>query len=290
MALTDSLISFWELEAASGNRIDSTATGNTLTDSGATLSTTGLVGNCPVFATTNLFHTTNASLETGDIDWTIAGWVKFAGWSTDYTVISKWPFPNSQNEYVIYYDESLDELGFLIELGDDSGVLGMSSGSIPNLDTSWHFFFCGHDSVNNQIFLSVDNETTNTLANTLGMHVGNGNFELGGIAFGGAFNFTGNIDQVGFWKRVLTAQERAWLYNSGAGRSYAAVVTGLEVNIGVYDAEMRDLAWHDTSALMEGWWDYGMPFEHDLITAPTPAPPGAGTWPGWITSGSIGWF
>ncbi len=290
MSITNSLISFWELEAASGTRVDSTASANDLTDSGVTTSTTGIVGNCPVFATTKLSHVTNASLETGDIDWTIAGWVKFAAWSVDYTVVSKWPFPNAQNEYVVHYDSAAGQLAFLIELGDDSGVLGANSNvSIPNLDTAWHFFVVGFDSVNNQIFISVDNEALITLANTAtpGMHVGNGDFELAGTAFG-ALNFVGNIDQVGFWKRVLTAAERTWLYNAGAGRSYAALL-GL-VNIGVYDAEIRDTAWFDTSALREGWWDYGMPFEHDLIDIGTPTPPvTAGTWPGWIQSYG-GWF
>lgn len=38
-------------------------------------------------------------------------------------------------------------------------------------------------------------------------------------------------------------------------------------NIGVYDAEIRALAWFDPTAVAnEGWFDYGMPFEHDLIT------------------------
>jgi hypothetical protein len=35
--------------------------------------------------------------------------------------------------------------------------------------------------------------------------------------------FSGLIDEVGFWKRVLTDAERTWLYNAGAGRSYADI-------------------------------------------------------------------
>lgn len=38
------------------------------------------------------------------------------------------------------------------------------------------------------------------------------------------------------------------------------------VNIGAFDGELRALVWFDTSALVEGWFDYGMPFEHPLIT------------------------
>jgi hypothetical protein len=39
-------------------------------------------------------------------------------------------------------------------------------------------------------------------------------------------------------------------------------------NIGVFDAEMRSQAWFDpTQVAGSGWFDYGMPFEHDLIGA-----------------------
>ncbi len=34
----------------------------------------------------------------------------------------------------------------------------------------------------------------------------------------------GLIDEVGVWRRILTSGERTWLYNSGAGRSYADIV------------------------------------------------------------------
>jgi len=38
------------------------------------------------------------------------------------------------------------------------------------------------------------------------------------------FFFDGLIEEVAFYKRVLTAAERTWLYNSGAGRAYAEVL------------------------------------------------------------------
>ena len=31
------------------------------------------------------------------------------------------------------------------------------------------------------------------------------------------------MDSVGLWKRILTADEKTWLYNSGNGRSYAGL-------------------------------------------------------------------
>lgn len=55
-------------------------------------------------------------------------------------------------------------------------------------------------------------------------------------------------------------------------------------NSGVFDAEIRMIAWFDPTAIQEGWWDYGMPFEHDLMTDTVTT-----TWPGWIQSEG-GWF
>jgi hypothetical protein len=36
-------------------------------------------------------------------------------------------------------------------------------------------------------------------------------------------------------------------------------------NIGAFDAELRALAWFDAVEVAEGWFDYGMPFDHPLI-------------------------
>lgn len=35
--------------------------------------------------------------------------------------------------------------------------------------------------------------------------------------------------------------------------------------VGSFDAEIRALSWFDSAAVVEGWFDYGMPFDHALI-------------------------
>ena len=42
------------------------------------------------------------------------------------------------------------------------------------------------------------------------------------IGYGGWTNsyWNGQVDELGFWKRVLTSSERAVLWNSGNGRTY----------------------------------------------------------------------
>jgi hypothetical protein len=215
------------MEEDTGNRNDSHST-NHLTDNASTAfrlgGIVGFAGYLP--DTTYLYHATNAALETGDIDWTIAGWVALNKWTDYYTIISKYPTTANEREYVLYYYHDIDVLEFTVRKGDDSGYVAVDSTvPIAAADDSWFFYVIGHDSVNNQIFISVNNETLVTAANTAGMHVGNGDFIVGGNAANLSGNFEGWVDQIGFWKRVLTSDERTWLYNSGVGRSYAEITT-----------------------------------------------------------------
>ena len=73
MALTDSLISYWKLDEASGNATDSHGT-NTLTDTNTVTSVAGKINTARYFTNANTEFFTladNASLSTGDIDFTI---------------------------------------------------------------------------------------------------------------------------------------------------------------------------------------------------------------------------
>jgi hypothetical protein len=44
----------------------------------------------------------------------------------------------------------------------------------------------------------------------------------------------GRVDNVGFWKRVLTAQDRTDLYNSGKGLDYSKLTDTLKTNLMAY--------------------------------------------------------
>jgi hypothetical protein len=96
-------------------------------------------------------------------------------------------------------------------------VVQASTFGTPSTGT-WYFLVAHHDSVNNQIGISVNNGTTDTTATTGGVRDGTAPFRVG--AFGNATSpFDGRIDAVMIWKRLLTAAEKAYLYDSGNGRS-----------------------------------------------------------------------
>jgi hypothetical protein len=67
---------------------------------------------------------------------------------------------------------------------------------------------------------------------------------IGAFAYAGIYT-NGSIDEVGFWKRVLTADERTWLYNSGAGRTYSEADASLKTNL---------VSWWSMNAPASGNW------------------------------------
>jgi hypothetical protein len=225
MALTDSLISFWELEEASGTRVDSVVTsGNDLADNNTVTQAAGKVGNAAQFTAANseyLSRADNASLSTGNIDFTFALWVNLASNAAAQAFIDK--SDNATWEYEIFFSVAANRLAFYVEnaLSGGDTVTADNLGA-PSIST-WYFIVAWYDSVNDLLNIQVNNGTADSVSHTDGARDSAHAFRMG--AQGGVTNFTnGLIDQVGFWKRVLTAQERTDLYNGGNGLSYAEIV------------------------------------------------------------------
>lgn len=76
----------------------------------------------------------------------------------------------------------------------------------------------------------------------------------------GTYLLNGRIDELALYKRVLTAAERTWLYNSSKGRSYA--------NLG---AQLHAV----TGAVTSSGCPQGEVCDYDQAT-PLPSPHGAG--------------
>ena len=99
---------------------------------------------------------------------------------------------------------------------------------------TWNFFIYRYDSsgggtigisINGGGFTSLGSvgaiTQTNTNPLTLGCFVNTAS----------GVNYTGQLAGVGFWKRALTASEVTQLFNSGAGRTYASLDSGLRTNL-----------------------------------------------------------
>lgn len=219
--LKTGLISFWELEEASGTRVDAHGSNN-LTDVNTVTQATGKVGNAAQFTAANseeLNIADNASLSTGDIDFTLAAWVYLDTLPTTGSIMTKWTSGGNQREHMMIYQTGLFRF-FVSSNGSASSSVSATTFGAPSTAT-WYFVVGWHDAANNVIGISV-NGTANTASYSSGVFDSSSDFRIGTAGFGGAF-MDGRIDQAGFWKKVLSTEEKTFLYNSGNGRAYSAL-------------------------------------------------------------------
>jgi hypothetical protein len=214
-SIFNGLTAYWRLD---GNSVDAVGTNN-----GADTAITYPTNEYATFngSTSKITVPSNIYLSTGDIDFTISAWVNLTS-KTDPVygngIVGKWKYTTNNKEYILWYNYTNDR--FRLEISSDgstqSAVQADSFGS-PSTST-WYFIVVWHDSINNTINIQVNNGTIDSTTHSTGVYVGNGPFEFG--SYDGQAFINGSINGVGFWRRLLTAEERTFLYNSGTGREY----------------------------------------------------------------------
>jgi hypothetical protein len=222
VALVDDLVSFWELEEASSTREDAHGS-NDLTDNNTVTSGTGIVGTAASLAMANseyFSHASNASLQMGDIDFTIAMWVNLASDGTVMKILAKDSGAANAQEYAI--DMPVAQFRFLVDSSSATYVAQVAGGGgLPPATATWHFVVGWHDAVANTVNVCAnDGAVASTSTSGQAPVTGASDFNIGRRQ-AGDFYTDGLIDQVGIWKRKLTSDEITYLYNSGNGRSYA---------------------------------------------------------------------
>lgn len=218
--LLDSLVAYWKLNEASGTRYDSAGSSH-LTDYNAVASASGRLGNCISFPSSNSNQyvgcADNAALSMGDIDFTIAGWFKKTGVNGQAQIANKWDWNLSSREYLLDYNPGTDCRFYVATAGQTQvGVTDVFDPAVGD----WTFICGWHDSVNNQLGIQVNGRTVVTQSHSGGVHDGSSAFAIGAYSVPANYPTDIDIDEVGIWKRILTADERALLYNSGAGITY----------------------------------------------------------------------
>ncbi len=214
MSLKTNLISYWNLDEASGNALDEHGS-HPLTDVNGVGSAAGKINNCRDFenGSTHYFsHASTAALQTGDIKFTVSLWLNMETTSLGRDIISKWG--GSTHEYLLMYEPFSNELQLYI-----AGAMRVAFPLAAVAGTWYHVIFW-HDNEANQVGITVNNAAPVTAAYSGGITAGNSAFAIGANPAFTANSFDGLIDEVGFWKRLLTSDERTELFNSGVGLSY----------------------------------------------------------------------
>lgn len=205
-SLPNDLISYWPLSDVS----DSVGT-NTLTNNDAVTFSAGKNGNAASsldgFPLPHLYS--DISLPG---NFTLSAWIKSS---------------NVDGAPSIYLTNTAGEagsIGFTVDPGGEGGVdelayIDLNDGaygaSISPL-TSWHLIVLQYDSVAQEAKVAIDGGPMSAAA------AGPPAAPITGIKFpyssaGGAVT---SYDEVAIWSRILTSDERAELYNSGAGKFY----------------------------------------------------------------------
>lgn len=217
--LTD-LISYWNLEESSGTRNDSHGS-NHLTPYGSPGGSKK--SGCGFFASSSnkLQVASNSSLEANDEDFTIAAWTLLRSKSDYRSLVAKDSLPPGGRDWNLTYVASQSPIfdRFAFAVLTSSGFYSLANPITPTIDR-FYLQIAWHDAANNTLNLSVDDGSPASLTYTgTKTNATSAPFTIG--AFGNSqLPHDGFIAKVGFWKRILTATERTYLYNDGYGLNY----------------------------------------------------------------------
>lgn len=204
------------------NLTDSSGNGNTLTNVNSVTFTAGKVGNAFTFNGTNqkLTAVSNAGLKVASgqsFTWVL--WVKLNNKDASQGFIAKLDQDDTgEADYCIYYNHTTDFFEFLTATDSQAYTVSAEVLGSPSIST-WYMLVCQYDhadlvdgqkiSVNNGAFHV--NSHGNLTGTDFDLWIGNDGY------YSGALN--GQVDEAGFWKRLLTSEELAYLFNSGNGRT-----------------------------------------------------------------------
>lgn len=235
MALSDAVpyaVAHWALDEASGTRVD-TVNGYNLSDYNTVLSGTGVFSNSADFESSNseyLRDSTNRSdLDGGDVDLCFAVWVKLESKTANGAIFSVWTDNGATRGFNLIYDSSTDRFVATFRKGTTAVYTTVSADNLgaPSTDT-WYLIHLWHDSVANEIGISVNAGTADIISESDGINVsGVVPFTVGAKQKGGPpgasfeWYFDGLIDDLVVLRGyILDSTERSAHYNSGTGVAF----------------------------------------------------------------------
>lgn len=232
MALTDGLISWYDLEEASGTRTDAHGT-NDLTDNNTVGSATGKVGTAADFIAANseyLYHAASQAFVT--TDFTSAFWIRADSFDNFTEILGNSRSGTEGSTSRRWIMGARPRLYVRLGTSDSWNTLDPSATMSTG---TWYMIVVWYDSTNSEIGIEVYDSTqslsTDTTAHSENMPTGDAPFLVGANADGfGSSDYDGRVDSLGVWNRVLAATERDDLWNSGNGVSYSDISASADIS------------------------------------------------------------
>jgi len=188
----------------------------------------------------SLYRANEAGLQGGDIAMTFIAWVYVT--SLDATVsravIGKWDYVHSQREYLLRTSvTATNRFQFFVNPTGSAASTSVNADTFGNIPLeTWCFLAAYHDPDTNLIGISVNGGAWDTASHSTGVYAGTSPYIVGGFNYIGAADFApmnGRIAPVGYANGyILSAADIAELYNSGNGRLWAQLSSGLKAKFG----------------------------------------------------------
>lgn len=218
-SLLTSLVAYYSFESL---LTDFSGNGNTLTNTNTVTTGVGKVGsNSASFVRTSSQYLSVANTQfqtTGSVS--MAAWFQLASIVATYKVLF-----GIHGDTFKQWSLQIDSSHRLRSVISSNGTNETEALVTTVLTASvWHFGVLWYDSVAQTINCQMDNGTPISTSFTSAVFQGSGAMRFGASNTPGDFH-DGLVDEAGFWKRVLTSDERTALYNGGSGRTYPFVGT-----------------------------------------------------------------
>lgn len=224
-SLYNDLVSFWNLEEASGQRNDSYGANhltdvNTVTQAAGVSAETGFAAQFVRANSEYLLAAAPDPLQPGTSDFAIAGWLYFDSIASNQTFACTGATSSSSSSpgfWILISPTTSLAINF-----DDEGASYRVRADLPYVFSisTWYFIVANfdRDSVATVFINTVSIGTLDISERQLGA---NGTyFSLGGTGTG-SLCLNGRMDAAGYWiGRIITTEEIAYLYNTGLGRQY----------------------------------------------------------------------
>jgi hypothetical protein len=213
--LGDGLLHYWALEETSGTRYDSIGNAD-LSDYHSPGYDTGKHGNCATFSYTSGDRLEGALDSDDEIDlvdgFTIVGWFYATGSSSYGGLVEMWDAPAFTWRALIQKTDS-GENGFTFYCFDYGKYVVCNSVDIRN---GWHLLVAWFDPSDNKLYGQIDNNAP--VASSAITPPASAPMDWIRFGMANSVYYDGKADEIGLYGRVLTSDERAELWNGGAGK------------------------------------------------------------------------
>lgn len=219
--LLDRLVEWWPLSEQSGLR-RGIHSGLDLTDNNSVTGADGVGSLASQFTAANseyLDRASSSEVQVADIDFEFCCWVFADSFPAFNYIFAKRNAPTVR-EYFLDYQVATSRFRWGVSADGTNNVTVIANNlGAPSLST-WYMINAWHDAASNVIGIAANAGTADTAAHSTGVITGAGNFTVGAGDNTPTIFWNGRVQRMGFWKRLLTANERTFLYNGGRGRDY----------------------------------------------------------------------